>query len=180
MEFYIIYLTDSHVKKCFLFTQALAFLISKDMLSGFLIVKQFCGENCAQFMPFLDYVEKYYIGGRDSVSDIGQKAYFPINTWNLHSGILENKPRTNNKVERFNQKIQIDRGGHHLSCLNMIEALRFKQGNTEAILAKIDVGCENSKNKFNLDLDKAYQNVLKQYDPNKIFDFIKKISHIIK
>ena len=180
MEFYIMYLTDTHVKQCFLFTQALAFLPSKDVLSGFLIVKQFCIENCARFMPFLDYVEKYYIGGRDSISNKRHKAYFPINTWNLHLRILENKPRTNNKVERFNQKIQIDSGGHHLSCLNMIEVLRLEQGNTEAVLAKIDVGAENAKNKLNLELDRAYVNVLKQYDSNLIFDFIKKISHIIQ
>ena len=62
----------------------------------------------------------------------------------------------------------------------MIEVLRLEQGNMEAVLAKIDVGAENAKNKLNLELDRAYVNVLKQYDSNLIFDFIKKISHIIK
>jgi hypothetical protein len=52
MEFYIMYLTDTYLKQCFLITQALAFLPSKDVYSGFLKVKQFCAENFAQFMPF--------------------------------------------------------------------------------------------------------------------------------
>jgi hypothetical protein len=49
--------------------------------------------------------------------------------------IFDNKPRTNNKGERFKQKIQIDSGGQHLSCLNMMEALKLEHGNTEAVLA---------------------------------------------
>jgi hypothetical protein len=55
---------------------------------------------------------------------------------------------------------------HHLSCLNIIEALRLKQRNTEQILAIGDFGAENSHNKLNQDLDKAYINVLKHYDSN--------------
>ena len=35
-------------------------------------------------------------------------------------------------------KNEIDSGGHHLSTVNMIEALRLEQENTEAILAKIE------------------------------------------
>ena len=72
-------------------------------------------------------MEQYYIGEQDEKSKIRKKTFFPILTWNLHHRRLNNKPRTNNKVERFNQIIQKDNGDHHLSQINMIEALRLEQ-----------------------------------------------------
>ena len=66
------------------------------------------------FRPFLDYIEQYYIGKINEKEKVIAKPYFPISTWNLHNRIVNKKPRTYNKVERFNQKIQVDIGGQKL------------------------------------------------------------------
>jgi hypothetical protein len=176
--FYIPYQTNAFFKKCFLYTQSSAFLPPADVVNGFLKVKLFCYKNCPEFMKFLDYVEKYYIGEHDEKTKIRKKPYSSILTWNLHHRILNNKPRTNNKVERFNQKIQKDNGDHHLSTINMIEALRLEQVHTESIIPKIDIGLERP-NKLQIDLDKSYLNVLKQYKSSDMFSFMGLIGNII-
>ena len=140
MGFYIPYQTNDFFKKYLLYTQSSAFLPPADVVNGFLKVKLFCSKNCPELMKFLDYVEGYFIGEHDEKTKIKKKTFFSILTWNLHHRILKNKPRTNNKVERFNQKIQKDNGDHHLNTINMIEALRLEQVHTESIMAKIEIG----------------------------------------
>jgi hypothetical protein len=61
----------------------------------------------------------------------------------------------------------------------MIEALRHEQVNTESIIAKIEIGQEQRPNKLQIDLDKFYLNVLKQYKSSDIFSFMGQIGNII-
>jgi hypothetical protein len=103
-----------------------------------------------------------------------------LSTWDLNYRIKKNKPRTNNKVERFNQKIQIDSGDHHLSTVRMVDALRLEQAHTESVIAKIEIGVEQPPNKLQVELDKSYANVLKNYKSSEMFSFMGQISNIIK
>jgi hypothetical protein len=135
----VLYKTDFRFKHCYILTQSLAFIPTDDVLEGFLKVKYYCFKSCAAFEPYLDYIETYYVGKLDDKLHKRLKPYLSIPTWNYHR-IINNKPRTNNKVKRFNQKIQVDNDNHHLSFTDMIEALRLEKVNTESLVVEINMG----------------------------------------
>ena len=178
--FYIMFVTKPFFKKCFLLTQALAFLPIEDVLSGFLEVKNFAKTNCTEYLDFLSYIEEYYIGEEDKRSKKRKKPRYDIPTWNVHDRILNNKPRTSNKIERFNKEFSLDTGSYHLATNNLIEHLRLEQGHTESLIVQINLGKENSKNKLYQQLDDSYVNMLTNYDRNDIFSFLKNISIVIE
>ena len=160
----------------------MAFIPPADVLEGFNKIKSFCTKKCPEFISFsfLDYLEKYYIGEFDIKTNTRKWLYFPVSTLNLNYRVKNKKTRTNNKGERFNQKIQIDSGDHHLSTVRMVDAWRLEQAHTESVIAKIEIGVEQPPIKLKVELDKSYANVLKNYKSNEMFSFMGQISNIIK
>jgi hypothetical protein len=71
-------------------------------------------------------------------------------------------------------------GDHHLSTVRMVDALRLEQAHTESVIAKIEIGVEQPPNKLQVELDKSYANVLKNYKSSEMFSFMGQLSNIIK
>ena len=53
------YVTKPLFKKCFLLTQALAYLPLQDVVNGFVKVEEYATTNCPEYLSFLAYVEEY-------------------------------------------------------------------------------------------------------------------------
>ena len=178
--FYINYMTNPIFKRCFYLSQALCFSPINDVIHGFSIVYEYASNNCTEYLEFLDYIEKFYVGEKDGNTGLKKIPFFPIETWNLYSRIKENKPRTNNTVERWKKQIQIDSGEHHLGFLDFIESLRLEQGITESNIVLVKTGVENKKKQKYIDVDNQFINCLKLYNPDEKFDFLCSIIAIIQ
>ena len=177
--YFVDFVSNTEFKKCFLLTQSLSFLPINNVIDGFLIIKQYAEQNCEKYLFFLSYIEEYYIGVLDKTNQIRKKPAFPIETWNIHDRILNNKPRSSNNVERWNKQIQNDSGDHHLAVCTLIENLRLEQGLTESTIVQINSGVENKKSSIQIQLDKQYLNILKSFNHNDLFEFLNKISLVI-
>ena len=86
---FIKYVTQPSFKKCFLMTQALAYLPIEDVIEGFIVLKNFATDKCIEYLDFLNYIEENYIGAVDK-NKKRKKPRFEISTWNIHNRILKN------------------------------------------------------------------------------------------
>ncbi|CAF1102351.1 unnamed protein product [Brachionus calyciflorus] len=86
---------------------------SPECKNGFLMLKSLA------YVPdeLLKYVSKYYIGTKSRL------ARFPFPTWNLHSRVLANMPRTNNTVESWHNVFTVHEK-KHLTINFLVEKMR--------------------------------------------------------
>ena len=159
--FYITYVTKPLFKKCFLLTQALAYLPIHDVITGFTKVHEYATTKCPEYLEFLTYVEECYVGLMDNKTKRRKKPRFELSTWNVHDRVINNKPRTSNKLERFNKEFSLDAGSYHLATSDLIENLRLEQGHTESLIVQINLGKEKPKHKLYKHLDDAFSNLVK-------------------
>ena len=148
-------------------------------MNGFVKVEEYATTNCPEYLSFLAYVEEYYIGLIDKKTNQRKQPRFDISTWNVHDRIINNKPRTSNKIERFNKEFAVDTGSYHLATNDLIENLRLEQGHTESVIVKINLGKENPQHILYQELDKAYVNLVKSYDKEDFLAFLINISRVI-
>lgn len=166
--------TEKEFKKCFLLSQALAFLPIDDVTKGFELLRDYCNKNCSNYGLMLEYIETYYVGKKES------KARFEIKTWNVNQRVLSGLPRTSNKLERFNREFNSDSGDYHQATHDIIENLRLEQSLTEQTLLKIQMGQENPRNKLQNDLDNALKLVMLDYNKSEILQFLLNIALTIE
>ena len=130
-------LTDTPFRKVFKMLQALAYLPACDVIQGFEAVKESQEFNSVE-KTFINYIEKNYVGG---LSRKGERkvARFPIETWNLHTRVLEGSPTTNNPVESWHSSVTADTKSH--ATLNVVlEEIQLEQAKTESHLIRLDAG----------------------------------------
>ena len=166
--------TEKEFKKCFLLSQALAFLPIDDVTKGFELLRDYCYKNCSNYGLMHEYIETYYVGKKES------KARFEIKTWNVNQRVLSGLPRTSNKLERFNREFNSDSGDYHQATHDIIENLRLEQSLTEQTLLKIQMGQENPRNKLQNDLDSALKLVMLDYNKSEILQFLLNIALTIE
>ncbi|CAF1137041.1 unnamed protein product [Brachionus calyciflorus] len=114
--------------KTFRKVQALAFVPSEDVITGFEMIKI---ESTDKSNFFLTYVEINYIG--PIKKDKRSSPRFPIEFWNLNERVKQDLPRTNNNVESWHSRIKSDTR-HNLTVNKVVDFFHLEQNNMETDL----------------------------------------------
>ena len=95
------YVKDPLVRKLFKYLKFLPFVVPKDVVKAFKLIKSL-GASCRKFDPMFTYFEKFYIGKLVKNSEtIRQIPVYPIKRWNVVARVEQDKARTNNSLESW-------------------------------------------------------------------------------
>jgi hypothetical protein len=170
------YATDNEFRLYYKLMQALAFVPEDDVVEAFLLLRT---SSPAKFKPILEYLEVYYIGKLVPLSrTLRQTPTFPISTWNLYQRILDDKPRVTNSVESWHRTLTPDIKAN-MDIESIVEIFRKEQAQTDTWLAQLSTGREHKKKKVNIEFDRRLKNIVHDYKEYELFDYLKKISHIL-
>ena len=159
--------SNSEFRKNYKMMQSLCFLPKDDVIEGFLVLSSVAVNR---LRPLLEYLEKYYIGQKNSNSQ-RKVPLFPIPMWNLYERVLNGDPRTNNNVESWHSQIQLDVNSN-LTLNKLINLFRNEQGNTETKIVQILSGDVYEKSKKSLKKDTNLLNLCKKYNKETILQFL--------
>ncbi|RNA45211.1 hypothetical protein BpHYR1_000995 [Brachionus plicatilis] len=155
------YKKESKFKDAFFMCKSLCYVPQQDVRYIYKKLKAVLDNS---FLPFLDYVGKYYIENRLKT------ARFPIPTWNLYCRVLDNLPRTNNTVECWHNVFTTTEK-KHLTIFELVEKMRLEQSHTENNIVQIRSGLVFERNVDQIRLDKRIFNLVLNYDRNDCLIF---------
>lgn len=99
------YAGNKEVRLAFKYLKLLAFLPVKDVIPGFMSLREKV-PNC--FEPMMVYFEKTYIGKPvKNKPNLRKNPLFAINTWNVYARVVEGAGRTNNNLEAWHKVFEV-------------------------------------------------------------------------
>jgi hypothetical protein len=165
------YKNDANFRKNYRQLQALAYVPVEDVITGFNELNNNCVES---FGPVLDYFYKTYIGDLKPGGK-SRKGRFPITSWNVYNRVLAKRPKTNNNVESWHEKLN-SKATKNLTINKLVELLREEQAKVEIDLVQINMGTVvKRKIKQQIKDDRLYY-LCKNYDKSNILEYLNNIS----
>ena len=151
---------------------AIAFVPENDVLTAYEALEEILPTEA---FPILDYFERTYIGRR--VGAQRRPPLFRIDFWNVHNQVLNDDPRTNNKVEGHHNLINSTLGYKHPTIWKFIDGLKkLQHGNKTRIACLISQGAPRRK-KVYVDQDARIKNICQNYHNRSISDYLRGIAH---
>jgi hypothetical protein len=141
---------DEEVRTFIKSLPALAFLPVEEVMRGFEIVEEEVDEMDdrlrARLRALMDYFEDNYIGRRDRRGR-RRPPPFPIETWNVHTAVLEKRARTQNRVEGWHRAIQGHFDGSHPSMWRFLLGIQKEEGLQFSEVVRMRAGVEGPRQK---------------------------------
>jgi hypothetical protein len=167
----LINFNDANFRKNYRQLQALAYVPVEDVITGFNELNNNCVES---FRPVLDYFYKTYIGDLKPGGK-SRKGRFPITSWNVYNRVLAKRPKTNNNVESWHEKLN-SKATKNLTINKLVELLREEQAKVEIDLVQINMGTVvKRKIKQQIKDDRLYY-LCKNYDKSNFLEYLNNIS----
>lgn len=126
----------------------------------------------------IDYFEDTWIGRPNRRQR--RPPQYPIEMWSVYETILEDLPKTNNSVEGWHRGFQEQIGAMHPNIWKFIDCVKKEQNLNEVRIEQYVSGVEPqpSKRKYR-DCARRIKNIVDQYNPDNILDYIRGIAHNI-
>lgn len=151
---------------------ALAFVPPAQVINAYNILEQ---HMPIEVIPILDYFERTYIGRRIGAQRVAP--LFAIEFWNVNERVINDDPRTNNKVEGHHNMINTTLGFKHPTIWKFIDGLKTLQnGNQNKIATLVAQGVPPRKRVY-VDLDNRLKTVTNDFANRTVMDFLRGVAH---
>ena len=128
----------------------------------------------------LDYFEDNYIGrqrrGRPRANPL-----FPIAIWNMVDRTEDDLPRTNNNIEGWHHRFNLNVDGKHPTLWKFIESLRREESVVRAEVAQLLGGHPHTQKKKYADCATRIKNIVMAYPVRQvnILHYLRSIAHYL-
>lgn len=169
------YVTDENIRAHIKMLGSLAFVPPSDVVNSFEEIME-DGDFPEEVTDLYDYFEKTYIGRR---MRRGRRApRFPIATWNQHSRVDGNLPRTNNLLEGWHSGIQNSLLGKNPTVWRFLDFLQKEESLQRSIIASIAAGNDSRRErKEDVSRTKRIKTLTERYNEMNRTDFLRGISY---
>ena len=136
---------------------ALAFVPTYNVIQAYERLEE---EMPDEILPILDYFERVCIRRRIKNRPQRREQLYEINFWNVASRVINDDPRTNNKVEGFHNSVNVTLGFNHPTIWKFINGLKRLQNiNKTKIAGLVARGPIQRKRKY-IDLDNRIKTIV--------------------
>ena len=127
-------------------------------------------------MPaILDYFERTYIGWR--IGAHRRAPTYSIEFWNLHENVINDDPRTNNKVEGHHNLINSTLGFNHPTIWKSIDGLKTTTNKNKTTIATLVARGPTPRKRVYVNLDARLKTVTNDFPNRNTMDFLRGIAH---
>ena len=151
---------------------ALAFVPPAHVLAAYNILVQ---QMKNEMLPVIDYFERTYIG--PVIGGQQRPPMYDIEFWNVYGHVLNDDPRTNNKVEGHHNLINTTLGFKHPAIWKLIDGLKKLHNQNKTKIASLIAQGPTQRKKKYVDLDARLKTITNDFPNRDIMDFLRGIAH---